>query len=309
MLVFPSIRVKGVDEMKKVSILLVLTVIIALFPACAEVYDYEFEFSYESDRSVYLVGETVKITAKMTNISGKTYRWTYGPFLATVRLYHQLDDGTLGEEIQRSPYLAIEYAPERHKAKNGESGETTVSFPIPEDAPIGKYTVVLWFDGEQKVFEDAITVLRPVDQNESDDVPYSSVTVYSGNEGVHPLSGLLYTNQYLNGEPALCGDGYGVYWFFDSIYDVTIEDYPYIVLDGEITVSASENVQIGTAYIYDLDFEKLDYNGGFEGLSALPAGEYLVVFTEYHDGSLKNPDAEEYWKTMYENLFRLIVRS
>ena len=299
---------KGVDEMKKLSVLFALIVMITIFFACTEANDYEFEFTYESDQAVYLVGETVKITARMTNISGRTYRWTYGPFLPTVRLYHQLDDGILGEEIQRSPYLAIEYAPERHKAKNGESGETTVSFPIPEDAPIGKYTVVLWFDGEQKVFEDAITVLRPVDQNESDDVPYSSVTVCSGNEGIHPLSGLLYTNQYLNGEPALCGDGYGVYWFFDSIYDVTIEDYPYIVLDGEITVSASENVQIGTAYIYDLDFEKLDYNGGFEGLSALPAGEYLVVFTEYHDGSLKNPDAEEYWKTMYENLFKLIVR-
>ena len=70
MLVFPSIRVKGVDEMKKISILLALTVMFTLFTACAEVYDYELEFTYESDKTVYLVGETVKITAKMTNISG-----------------------------------------------------------------------------------------------------------------------------------------------------------------------------------------------------------------------------------------------
>jgi hypothetical protein len=107
--------------------------------------------------------------------------------------------------------------------------------------------------------------------------------------------------QYLNGELALCGDGHGAYWFFDSIYDVKVEDYPCIVLDGEVTVSARENVQIGAAYIYDLNFEKTEYSGGFEGLSDLPAGEYLVVFTEYHDGSLADPAAEEYWKTMYES--------
>ena len=109
--------------MKKESILLVLTVIIALFPACSD--DYEFEFSYESDRSVYLVGETVKITAKVTNVSGRTYRWKYGPFVPYVRLYPQLDDGTLGDPIEQFPYLAIEYAPQNHKAKNGESGENT----------------------------------------------------------------------------------------------------------------------------------------------------------------------------------------
>ena len=123
------------------------------------------------------------------------------------------------------------------------------------------------------------------------------------------MRGLLYTDQYLNGELALCGDGYGAYWFFDSIYDRNVENYPCIVLNGEITVTASENVQTGTPYLYDFDYERLEYNGGFEGLSELPAGEYLVVFSEYHDGSLDDSAADEYWKTMYENLFKLVVRS
>lgn len=61
--------------------------------------------------------------------------------------------------------------------------------------------------------------------------------------------------------------------------------------------------------MYDFNFERLDYNGGFEGLSELPAGEYLVVFTEYYDGSLEDPTAQTYDKILYENLFKLIIRS
>ena len=305
MLVFPSIRVKGVDEMKKVSILLVLTVIIALFPACSD--DYEFEFSYESDRSVYLVGETVKITAKVTNVSGRTYRWKYGPFVPYVRLYPQLDDGTLGDPIEQFPYLAIEYAPENHKAKDGESGETTVSFPIPEDVPIGKYTVVLSFDGYEKVFADAIKVIRPAEQNENEKYRYSLITAACGEVGVHPIKCALSSTHYVNGEARETGCSDGVWYLFNNP-ETDPKDFPTLVLNGKVELYVPMHTMYNERLtLYGMDYEMIEYSGDLAGLSELPAGEYLVVFSEYESGEVDSP--QDYWKSHWENVFKLIVRS
>ena len=308
MFVFPSIRVKGVDEMKKISILLVLlvlTVIIALFPACSD--DYEFEFSYESDRSVYLVGETVKITAKVTNVSGRTYRWKYGPFVPYVRLYPQLDDGTLGDPIEQFPYLAIEYKPENHKAKDDESGEKTVSFPIPEDAPIGKYTVVLSFDGYEKVFADAIKVIRPAEQNENEKYRYSLITAACGEVGVHPIKCALSSTHYVNGEARETGCSDGVWYLFNNP-GTDPKDFPTLVLNGKVELYVpTHTIYNERLTLYGMDYEMIEYSGDLAGLSELPAGEYLVVFSEYESGEVWNP--QDYWKSHWENVFKLIVRS
>ena len=305
LLTFTSVTVKGVGEMKRVSIILVLIMIIALFPACAR--DYEFEFSYESDRTVYLVGETVNITAKVTNISGRTYRWKYGPFLPGVRLYSQLDDGTLGDPIDPFPYLAIEYAPENHKAKDGESGETTVSFPIPEDAHVGKYTVVLNFDGYRKEFADAITVIRPAVQNENEKYRYSSIAVAIGEEGIHPIKCALGSTHYVNGEERETGCSDGVWYLFNNP-ETDPNDFPTLVLNGKVEIYASTHLSYNDRpALYDMNYEWIEYGGDFEGLSSLPAGEYLVVFSEYESGEADSP--QDYWKTHWENVFKLIVRS
>jgi hypothetical protein len=202
--------VKGVDEMKKISILFALIMMITLLPACSD--GYEFEFAYESDRSVYLVGETVKITAKVTNVSGRTYRWKYGPFTPGGSLYHS----TLGKEIKQFPNVEVEYPPENHKAKNGESSDVTFSFPIPEDARIGKYTVLLNFDGYRKVFPDAITVIRPAEQNENEKYRYSPITVAIGEVGVHPIKCALSSTHYVNGEARETGCSDGVWYLFNN---------------------------------------------------------------------------------------------
>ena len=305
MLTFTSVIVKGVDEMKKLSILLVLIMIISLFSACAR--NYEFEFTYESDQTVYLVGETVNITAKVTNVSGRTYRWKYGPFVPGVRLYPQLDDGTLGDPLEQSPYLAIEYAPENHKAKNGESGETTVSFPIPEDAHIGKYTVVLYFDGYEKVFADAINVIRPTEQNENEKYRYSSIAVAIGDEGIHPIKCVLGSTHYVNGEARESGCSDGV-WYLFSNPEIDPNDFPTLVLNGKIDLYVPTHITYNERpALYDMNYEWIDCGGDFEGLSELPEGEYLVVFSEYESGEADNP--QDYWKTHWENVFKLIVRS
>ena len=305
LLTFTSITVKGVDEMKKLSILLVLIMIISLFSACAR--NYEFEFTYESDQTVYLVGETVNITAKVTNVSGRTYRWKYGPFVPGVRLYPQLDDGTLGDPLEQSPYLAIEYAPENHKAKNGESGEKTVSFPIPEDAPIGKYTVVLSFDGYEKVFADAITVIRPAEQNENEKYRYSLITAACGEVGVHPIKCALSSTHYVNGEARETGCSDGVWYLFNNP-GTGPKDFPTLVLNGKVELYVPTHTMYNERLtLYGMDYEMIEYSGDLAGLSELPAGEYLVVFSEYESGEVWNP--QDYWKSHWENVFKLIVRS
>ncbi len=294
--------------MKKLSFILIFIMFIGSLSSCGARED-RFELTYESDRTLYLVGETAKITAKVTNVSGKTYRYHGGSsdYRPYVRLYPVLEDDKLGEPLEHLPIASTTDAPSRHKIEDGKSGSVTFEFPLPEDAHIGKYTVELSFDGEIEVFVGAISVVRPAEQNHVEDMPYSSVTVCSGEEGIHPLRGLLYTNQYLNGELALCGDGMGVYWFFDDP-ELDHKDFPYLVLDKNITVTSPDNLNIGNVKIYDLEYNDIEYLGGFDKLSSLTAGEYLVVFTEYHDGSFDDPNAEEYWKTCYEDLFKLIVR-
>lgn len=305
MLTFTSVTVKGVDEMKKLSILLALIMIIAIFPACAG--GYEFEFTYESDRHIYLVGETVEITAKVTNVSGRTYRWKYGPYLPGVRLYHQLANGKLGEEIARFPNIEVEYLPENHKAKNGESGDATVSIPIPEDAHVGKYTVVLYFGGEKKEFANAITVIRPAEQNETEKYGYSSIVVAIGEEGVHPIRCPLDTTHYVNGEPQETGCSDGV-WYLFSNPETDPNDFPTLVLNGKIDLYLPTHITYNERpALYDLNYEWIEYGGDFAGLSGLPEGEYLVVFSEYESGEVDNP--QDYWKSHWENIFKLIVRS
>lgn len=292
--------------MKKLSFLLILILIFCLFTACTEEGD-KFEFTYETERQVYLVGETVKITAKVTNISGRTYRWTYGPYIPGVKLYPILDDGTPGEPLEQSPYLAIEYAPERHKAKNGESGETTVSFPIPEDAQIGKYTVELLFGGEVEVFPEAINVLKAAEQNENEKYAYSSIVVAMGEDGIRPIQCMLSGSHYVNGEMQESGSSDGVYYLFRNP-ETDPNDFPVLVLNGKIELYVPTHISYNERLtLYDLNYEPLEYNGDFEGLSSLPAGEYLVVFSEYHSGEVDNP--QDYWKAHYENLFKLIVRT
>lgn len=287
--------------MKKLSILLTLIMMITLLPACSD--GYEFEFAYESDRSVYLVGETVKITAKVTNVSGITYRWKYGPFTPGVSLYHS----TLGKEIKQFPNVEVEYPPENHKAKNGESSEVTFSFPIPEDARIGKYTVLLNFDGYRKVFPDAIKVIRPAQQNENEKYRYSPIIVAIREVGVHPIKCALSGSHYVNGEMQESASSDGVRYLFNDP-ETDPNGFPTLVLNGKVELYAPTHTMYNERLtLYGMDYEMIEYSGDLAGLSSLPAGEYLVVFSEYESGEVDSP--QDYWKSHWENVFKLIVRS
>ncbi len=306
MLIFPSIKVKGVDEMKKVSIFLALMMIITMFPSCSG--GYEFELTYESDRAVYLVGETVKITAKVTNISGRTYTYVgcssdYRPY---VWLNPVLDDGSLGEPLEHFPIPSTTDVPSKHRIKNGESGSVTFEFSLPEDARIGKYTVRLGYEDASRVFDEAITVIRHAEQNENEKYGYSLITVASGKEGIHPIQCMLSGSHYVNGEMQESGSGDGVYYLFGDP-ETDPNDFPVLVLNEKVEEYVPTHITYGNVKLYDLNYQMIEYDGGFEGLSSLAAGEYLVVFSEYQSGEVDDP--QDYWKSHWENVFKLIVRS
>ncbi len=293
--------------MKKVSIFLALIVIITLFPACAG--GYEFELTYKSDQAVYLVGETVKITATVTNISGRTYTYVgcesdYRPY---VWLYPVLDDGSFGEPLEHFPIPSTTDAPSKHRVKNGEIGSVTFEFPLPEDARVGKYTVKLGYEDASEVFDGAVTVVRTAQQNENEKYGYSMITVACGEEGVHPIKCPLDTTHYVNGEMQVTGCSEGVWYLFNNP-ETDPNDFPTLVLDGIIELYVPTHITYNERpMLYDMNYERIEYSGDFEGLSELPAGEYLVVFSEYESGEVSNP--QDYWKSHWENLFKLIVRS
>ncbi len=306
-LTFTSVTVKGVDEMKKLSIFLVLIMIIALFPSCSG--GYEFELTYESDRSVYISGETVKITAKVTNISGKiyTYKGCSSDYRPYVWLYPVLDDGSLGEPLEHFPIASTTDMPSKHKVKNGESGSVTFEFPISKDAHMGKYTVKLGYEDISKVFDGALVVVRLAEQNENEKYRYSPITVASGEAGIHPIKCALGSTHYVNGEARETGCSDGVWYLFNNP-ETDPNGFPTLVLNGKIDLYVPTHITYNERpALYDMNYEWIEYGGNFEGLSNLPAGEYLVVFSEYESGEVDSP--QDYWKSHWENVFKLIVRS
>lgn len=294
--------------MKKLSFILIFILLLGLFSACGE-GGAKFELTYEAERQVYLVGETVKITAKVTNISGRTYTYKgsssdYRPY---VRLYPIIDDNHLGEPLEHLPIASTTDMPSKHKIRDGESGSVTFEFTLPEDAHIGKYTVEVSYDGEVEVFPGVISVLKPAQQNETEKYGYSSIVVAIGEESIHPIRCPLSSTHYVNGEMQETGCSDGVYYLFNNP-ETNQNDFPVLVLNGKIDLYVPTHITYNERLtLYDLNYDRIEYSGDFEGLSALPAGEYLVVFSEYESGEVSSP--QDYWKSHWENIFKLIVRS
>ena len=144
-------------------------------------------------------------------------------------------------------------------------------------------------------------------QNKNEKYTYSSAIVSAGGDGIQPIKTLAYANEYSkDGECQLCGDGMG----YDGIFsdpETKLSELPVLIADGKITVTAPEHARVSGARVFDSNFEHFEDHSGFEGLHLLPAGEYVVVFFENTDSRKTNPNAETYWLTQYENVFRLTV--
>ncbi|MBQ7922465.1 MAG: hypothetical protein IJ325_07805 [Clostridia bacterium] len=148
---------------------------------------------------------------------------------------------------------------------------------------------------------------------ETTDVPetekyrYSSSIVSSGENNIQPIQCMRGTTQYKNGEPVLEGCGDGVYRIFNDP-ETKLSDIPVLAWNGEVKVSVPVNVQLGYIKVYSTDYEELEYSiKSFSDLSALPYGEYLVVFAEQIDGRGCDAEIEDFRITDNECLFRLVI--
>lgn len=139
---------------------------------------------------------------------------------------------------------------------------------------------------------------------------YSQTEIRSGENKVNPISCYWYGTWYdADGKVTQHADGYGVYRVFEIDENSDPKYFPTLIRDGDVGVRSTPfNAYISSSVrLFGLDFQQLEYGGGWEGLSELPAGDYLVVYVEEYDGRGCDPEPREYAITVYECMFRLIV--
>ena len=295
---------------RALSILIVMIMCISAFAGCTQNDGdkAQFDFSYSVEKTKYARGETIQITATVTNVSGRTYRYvgcSGNDFIPFISLYNEID----GEKhyIECDP-IVLPTDVVNKKVKNGESGSIVNSFVITEDAKLGNYSLTLSLGGDKKEFTDILSIVELTAQNETEKYRYSSTIVSSGNNNVQPIACFRGTTQYENGEPTLSGSGDGAYRVFNDP-ETKISDFPVLVCDGDINVSVPVNVTLGRIFVYDTSFQELEYTiNDFSDLTALPYGEYLIVFSERIDGRGCDAEIVDYWITDNENLFRFVIQ-
>ena len=297
--------------MKRIlSIMLVLLLCVSVFAGCTQNDGdkAQFDFAYSVEKTKYARGETIQITSTVTNISGKVYRYvgcSGNDFIPLISLYNEIN----GEKhyIECDPIIFPTDVVNK-KVRNGESGSITCSFAIPEDAKLGNYSLTLSKGEDKKEFTDILSIVELTAQNETEKYRYSSTIVSSGNNNVQPIACFRGTTQYENGEPTLSGSGDGAYRVFNDP-ETKISDFPVLVCDGDINVSVPVNVTLGRIFVYDTSFQELEYTiNDFSDLTALPYGEYLIVFSERIDGRGCDAEIVDYWITDNENLFRFVIQ-
>ena len=115
--------------------------------------DFSFAFSYQVEKTQYISGEVIKITAMVKNISGVTYSYTgsSSAFIPAISLYTYGEDGKRTYQLEVEPIgMTCDYMP--HYIAHGESGSIYYYFSIPEDAVCGLYDLRLSYEGDQQTF-------------------------------------------------------------------------------------------------------------------------------------------------------------
>ena len=166
---------------------------------------------------------------------------------------------------------------------------------------------------ESEIEDDSVTYdrdiseIRVAEQNEIEKYRYSPIIVAIGEEGIHPIKCMLSGSHYVNGEMQESASSDGVRYLFNDP-ETDPNDYPTLVLNGKVELYVPTHTMYNERLtLYGMDYEMIEYGGDLAGLSDLPAGEYLVVFSEYESGEADSP--QDYWKSHWENVFKLIVRS
>ncbi len=297
--------------MKKALIsLLVITLCLSAFCGCFTNPDSvgKFDFSFEVEKETFTRGETIQITATVTNVSGRTYRYqgcSGNDFIPRISLYCGTEDQTY--KIPCDPIVLPTDVVEK-KINNGESGSNVYSFTVPADARLGKYSLTLSYGEDTKIFEDALSVIEVTAQNENEEFKYTSTRIISGDNAIFPIKKLLNTTYYENRQPTLSGCGDGAYEIFNDS-QTSLSELPVLVSNGKIEALPPVNVLISRIRVYDINYQETEYSiQSFGELATLPTGEYLIVYVETIDGRGCDAEIKDYWITNNENLFRLVIQ-
>jgi hypothetical protein len=269
--------------------------------------DFVFAFSYRVEQTQYIGGEVIAITATVKNISGVTYSYTgsSSAFIPDIVLSTKSGDGNRTYRLVSDP-IAMTNDYVLHNIADGKEGSVTYTFPIPADAACGMYDLQLSFEDDKQIFPAVLEILPSGQQKENPQYSYSLGAVYSGNDSIHPIECLVYTEEYKDGKCVLSGDGDGVFRIFNDPA-AKHTDFPVLVLDGAVTVSFPTNYTLVSVTLYDLQYNEID-EVNLESLSSLSAGEYLVVITARYNGNGGDLSVKDYYITATDNLIKLVVR-
>lgn len=292
------------------TVLLALTLCLTLLSGCFKSSPLKFDFSFEIEKDIFSRGETIQITATVTNISGRTYRYTGcsgNDFIPRISLYCDTDEQRY--DISCDPIVLPEDVVKK-KVKNGESGSNVYSFVIPSDVKLGKYSLTLSYGEDTKVFADVLSILEITSQNESEEyTPNPTTFISSGGAGIHPLDFMLGVSFYANGKVTSewCGGGAAriFYNLEEHFYKI-----PTLVCNGKIDLSVSNNTEVGGFYVHILGEERAQYTfETVEELSTLPNGEYLIQYFESINSETIVKDGDEYYSREGNDcMFRLVIQ-
>lgn len=301
--------------MKKLSLLLVLIMILGAFSSCTGIGDDtgridthspSFDLTFDIAKREYMRGETVRITARVKNISGQdlTYSAVIDSYYPAIELYCRTEGGEVDAQIKHEPIDTVSGF-EEFTAKADQVGEKEYTFIIPDDAKLGAYAIDLNYRGDVCTYNDVLMITDQTSQNENSEYEYSPITVSSGGESVNPIRMVVGGETWHADGPGMIydGTGVGVFWGNRDL----LPTIPLLVCEEGIGLDIPEYTEIRGVEIYDLEWQRLNgYNNtSTRELDFLSAGDYIVVFSVWYDTRPLDPN--EYERYSYDDFFRLTV--
>ena len=170
-----------------------------------------------------------------------------------------------------------------------------------------------WDNSSYRVYVSADNTRLELEINTRDlpDYDYSNILigVKNGGESITPRRAFARTQELdENYRVVAYANGLGYKRLFDG-ESFDISDLPVIAATDELTLTKPDGMRVaGGLYIYDLEGNPYKYDRAhLEDLHLLPAGEYLVRLVEVIEVGYGEADREAFFRTEYDNVFRLVV--
>ena len=116
----------------------------------------DFLFVFKGKSGYFARGERMELEIEIINNTGGIHEYTgYDTFSANPRLYciNNGEEYVLNEELRYGTCDAS-----LHKIEHGGSVKDTYYYNIPEDAPLGEYTLTFFYNGFRKDFVGYFTL-------------------------------------------------------------------------------------------------------------------------------------------------------